>query len=254
MPTTILEDHLRWRLEKHWGYGSFGAPVWFVGMEEGLSNGGEDYLPTRFAATNGKILADIRRDMNNVKDHMIWFTRRSTKIPYKIQPYWSYPISFYLYVVLGREPTKYEKSIFQGEKLGSESSCVLELMPLPSNKTNEATWQYGKYGSFGLGTRSQYLERYKHARVRRLKELIQNHQPRLVIFNSVLYLPDWEAACGGKLSRAARQMYFLMGERTMFCVLPQNHPGMSYARVYEFAERIRAAGVAVSARSIFEAV
>src|SRR5215813_13065504 len=69
MPLEIPEDYIRWRLENFWGYGSLDAPVWFVGMEEGLSNGGEDYLPARFAATNGKALVDIRRDMINVKDH-----------------------------------------------------------------------------------------------------------------------------------------------------------------------------------------
>ena len=45
MPLEIREDYIRWRLENFWGYGSFDASVWFVGMEEGLSNGGEDYLP-----------------------------------------------------------------------------------------------------------------------------------------------------------------------------------------------------------------
>lgn len=82
MPLVIPEDHIRWRLESFWGYGNFEAPVWFVGMEEGLSNGGENYLPTRFAVTNGRMLVDARRDMIAVKDYMLWFTRRTGETPF----------------------------------------------------------------------------------------------------------------------------------------------------------------------------
>lgn len=236
MPLVIPEDHVRWRLENFWGYGNFNAPVWFVGMEEGLSNGGECYLPARFAATNGKALVDIRRDMFNVKDHMIWFTRREGRSPYRIQPTILFPIALYLYLSLGREPNKYEIRVFQGEQWGGEAACAIDLMPLPSNSTRESAWLYEKYASLGLATRSQYLETYQQNRVRKLREVVRHYKPALVIFYSVTYREHWQDVADARFRELMPQMHFVSSDDTQFCVIPLR--ALSYTRVYEFAERI----------------
>jgi hypothetical protein len=235
MPLEIPQDYIRWRLENFWGYGSFDAPVWFVGMEEGLSNGGEEYLPARFAATNGKALVDIRRDMINVKDHMIWFTRRIGEAPYPIQQTIRFPIALYLYLSLGRPPNKYEISIFQGEQYGGESACAIDLMPLPSNNTQDSSWLYEKNASLDLGTRSRYLQKYRPIRVRRLREIMENYKPELVIFYSVGYREYWEDVAGTRFRELTRQMYFASPGETRFCIIPSARTrGLTYARLYEF--------------------
>src|ERR1700730_12362379 len=236
MPLEIPEDYIRWRLENFWGYGSFHAPVWFVGMEEGLSNGGEDYLPARFVAANRKVLVDIRWDMINVKDHMIWFTRRVGKTPYPIQQTIRFPIALYLYLSLGREPTKNEVSIFQGEQYGGESACAIDLMPLPSNNTQESSWLYEKHASLGLATRSRYLETYLPIRVRKLREIVGRYRPALVIFYSVSYREHWQAVAGTRFRQLTRQMHFASPGDTVFCIIPLR--ALSYARLYQFAKCI----------------
>jgi hypothetical protein len=239
-PAMIPENHIRWRLDKFWGYGSLDAPVWFVGMEEGLSNGGEQYLEARFAATYSNVTVDIRRDMAAVKDHMKWFTPRRAPLPYRLQATIKYPIALYLYLRDGKEPTKHEISVFQGRDFGGGTTCAVELMPLPSNKTLEATWLYSNFVSLGLVTRTQYLQKYKSVRVDKIRQLIYRHRPKLVIFYSVSYLADWEAVTGANFKQITRQMYFLCNSHTSFCVIPQGVArGMSYDRLYEYAKLIR---------------
>lgn len=235
----IPAELIQWRLEKFWGYGNLSAPVWFVGMEEGLSNGGEEYLEARFGATYEKITADIRRDMGAVRDHMLWFRKRSGVYPYPIQSTIKYPIALYLRLKKKTEPSKFDISKFQGEEFGDGDTCALELMPLPSNKATEATWLYRNYGSLGLSSRSQYIERYKQKRVRELRELARQRRPELVIFYSVSYLDDWQTVAGLKLNPITRQMYFSRNDQTSFCVIPQGVAfGMSYEKLYQYADLI----------------
>ena len=52
------------RIANFWGYGSFSAPAWFVGMEEGLRP--ETELEERFRVSEGKATIDIRRDMARI--------------------------------------------------------------------------------------------------------------------------------------------------------------------------------------------
>ena len=64
----ITADLVHRRIANFWGYRSFEAPVWFVGMEEGL--GPETELEERFRAADGKTIIDMRRDMTRVQQHM----------------------------------------------------------------------------------------------------------------------------------------------------------------------------------------
>ena len=50
----IDEDIVHRRMKQFWGYRSFEAPVWFVGMEEGLGDTDEKELELRFQATDGR--------------------------------------------------------------------------------------------------------------------------------------------------------------------------------------------------------
>ena len=66
------------------------------------------------------------------------------------------------------------------------------------------------------------------------------HRPRLVIFHSLTYLADWMVVIGSSLRQITRQMYFAAVGGTTFAVIPNaNSRGMSYDRLYEFAERVR---------------
>lgn len=99
---------------------------------------------------------------------------------------------------------------------------------------------YKKYGVSGLDSRKEYLATYKHGRVQELKRLIQLHAPKFVIFYSLGYLPEWTEIIGEMPKEITPQMYFVKKGDTAFCILPQGVAfGMSYKRLYEFAEIIK---------------
>ena len=166
----ITADLVQRRVTNFWGYGSSEAPVWFVGMEEGL--GPETELEERFRVSDGKATIDIRRDMARIPHAMRWF--QPPRPP--IQQTWKYPIALYLFLLYlflrnGRPSTPEEIRAYQLDVLGDvdrKDSCVIELMPLPA------------------------------------------------------------------------QMHFAAANGSASCVVPNaNSRGMSYDRLYEFAERVR---------------
>jgi hypothetical protein len=229
----ITSDVVHRRINDFWGYCTFDAPVWFVGMEEGL--GDEKDLEERFRAADGKTTIDIRKDMTRVPLHKMYF--QPPKPP--IQPTWKYPITLYLYLKNGRAPSLEEIRKHQLDVLGDvarKETHVIELMPLPARSTAASDWPYQNC----VGTRQQYLAKYKLARVRQLRTIVATHPPRLVIFHSLTYLTDWECVIGLPPTEVTPQMYFASANETSYYVIPYaNSRGMSYKRLYQFAERVR---------------
>jgi len=232
---------IRHRLNSFWGYGSFEAPVWFIGMEEGLSGSTDQkQIDIRFQATHGKVLANIRQDMKLVNGHMKWFT-----LPYPIQGTIRYPIALYLYLANSRRPDKDEIRYFQGLRFADISlkeTAALELMPMPSNSTDPSAWLYRDYAIQGLRlrTRAEYQDFYKPLRVRELRNLVDKYHPQIVIFYSVTLLRDWQAVAGIGFDEITRQMYFGKRKGTSFCVIPQgNARGMSNDRLFQYADLIK---------------
>ena len=227
------------RIKNFWGYGSFEAFTWFVGMEEGLeSDATLAHLAERFRVAHGKPTTDMHRGMEKVYGHGRWFNRDA-----RVQPTWKYPIALYLYLKIGHAPTKEEIRDHQAFSLGdseAKETMTVELMPLPSNKAHERTWLYGTLGIPGLSTRSEYITTYKSERVRKLRELFHTHQPKLAIFYSLTYLSDWAAVIGAKPEEITKGMSFAKTNSTACCIIPQSASfGMSYVRLYEFAEKVR---------------
>ncbi len=227
------------RIKNFWGYGNLNSDVWFIGMEEGLDPDATlTHLAERFQVANGKQTTDMRRGMEKVHGHGRWFNVNATA-----QPTWKYPIALYLYLKIGHAATKEEILDYQSLKLGDSEAgetMTVELMPLPSNKAHEHTWLYGELGISGLSTRSEYIATCKPERVKKLRELFHAHRPKLAIFYSLTYLPDWEAVIGSKPEEVTKGMYFAQVNSTACCIIPQGVSfGMSYARLYEFAEKVR---------------
>lgn len=235
----ITPDILQNRIKNFWGYGSLEAPVWIVGMEEGLNPTTDtEELEVRFRAADGKTTIDMRRDMAHLVGHMKWFRKNSP-----IQATWKYPIALYLYLKNKKVPSQQDIRDHQGLVLGDtvlKESTTIELMPLPSQSANESTWLYKKYGIPNLSSRKEYLATYKPKRVQELKNLVQTYSPKLVIFYSIGYLLEWAEIIGKKPEKITSQMYFAQNSKTTFCILPQGASfGMSYDRLYEYAEKIK---------------
>ena len=227
------------RIKNFWGYGIFEAPTWFVGMEEGLEyDATHEHLTERFRVAHNKNTVDMRNGMELVYGHSRWFNAEA-----RIQPTWKFPIALYLYLKNGHPPTKEEIREHQALKLGdslAKETMTVELMPLPSNRANQSTWMYGDLDIPGLGNRAEYLKRYKPVRVRKLRELFHQYQPKLAIFYSLMYLSEWAVVIGAEPEEITKGMYFAKTNSTACCIIPQSASfGMSYVRLYEFAEKVR---------------
>jgi len=245
----ITAELIQGRLEKFWGYGNLSAPVWFVGMEEGLGDKDtkelelRNELQKRFEATDGKQTIDIRDDMQSVPRHLKFYTppkRSSQKTP--IQMSFLYPIALCLYLHNNSIPTLEDIREYQLHNLGdvhTGQSAVLELSSLPARSTGKGEWIYGEYGIDGLSTRADFENICLPKRCSRLAALVADHSPILVIFYSRNYMSYWRTIAGTTLTEITPQMDFGRSNQTSFCAIPHRRSrGMSYARVYDFASKI----------------
>jgi len=176
------------RIKNFWGYGNLESDIWFVGMEEGFNEKTED-LYKRIKATEGKQIADVYEDLKIDAGSVKMFEEGAgSNKTYR-------PLIFIqLYLQNKMVPTLDQIKAFQINYFGRKNSdnAVLELMPLPSKSVAKEDWLYKETSIEGLESRKSYLEMYKPLRVQALKELIQEHKPKLVLFYSKTYMEDWK--------------------------------------------------------------
>lgn len=224
MGTRTWKELIQNRLDNFWGYGNLDGDYWFVGMEEGHGLDLES-LRGRFMDTWDKSVVDIIDDNQSFITKLPWFKGSKAKIQRTYRGF----IIIKLYLERGRLPTTEEVREYQNKNLGRllaegkpNDHAMLELMPLPATSIREKHWLYKDFGIPEIATRKSYLEKYRPAQCRKLRALIQEHSPRLVVFYSLLYLPDWQQIVPGKLEEVTEQQYIYQDVETLYCVLP--HP------------------------------
>lgn len=175
------------RLKNFWGYGNLKSSIWLIGMEEGLGKN-EGFPLERFQVTDGKSVVDITDNIET--DHKRWFKSKAST-----QPTYRKLIYILLYLELKRKPTIEEIRDFQINEFGRTESnhAILELMPLPAKSIKKTDWIYQDMPLIGLTDREEYLASYKPNRVQALRLLIEQYQPKLVLFYSRTYLKDWQS-------------------------------------------------------------
>jgi hypothetical protein len=180
-------------IDTFYGYGTYAAPYWFVGMEEG--GGGS------LSAADGRITQWLNRGQNELEplrdDDSIstspWFRPNP-----KAQPTWKHLIRMAL-VAQGLSPSLEEIKAYQRDRLGRAhgETCLLELLPLPSPSTRD--WYYSPYTSLPqLQSREIYMNHYAPSRAEHLREQVSTHIPKPVVFYSVnhWYRRWWELIAG----------------------------------------------------------
>ena len=224
------------RIQNFWGYGNLNGSVWFVGMEEGC-DGSISKLIERFTTTSNGEVFDIYDDMRNSPDHMKWFEEDApTQATYRKLIY------LLLYLQNLKEPTLEDIREYQIKHFGRKKSehAVLELMPLPSRSIKQEDWVYASSGIKGLSSRKEYLERYKPERIKRLRELIQKHKPKFVIFYSLTYLNDWQEVASVPLEEVLeKKLHIAKDDHTIYAVVPHSTAhGFSTSDWKQIAEKL----------------
>lgn len=224
------------RIKNFWGYGNLKSDIWFIGMEEGYNQNSEVLLE-RFEATSGKEIFDIYDDLKVDPGHNFWFEKNApTQSTYRKLIY------ILLYLQNKIEPTLEEIRQFQINKFGRKNSnhAVLELMPLPAKSTKEKDWLYAETEISGLQNRKEYLAKHKQSRVERLKELMGEYKPKIVIFYSRIYLSDWQKTADTILKEVLpKKLHIAKDHDTIYAVIPHSTAfGLSANDWREIAESI----------------
>lgn len=180
--------------DKFFGYGNLKSDIWFIGMEEGGGNTVEDINNRlRNWERNGKRLVENVALYHEALGKGEYF---SGKI--KNQPTWNKLIRLAL-SYSGRNNTLQNVKSFQASEFGRKDSnnCLLELLPLPSPST--AHWIYGTASSLSwLKSRKLYKNYIVSRRIEKLKSLIIENHPKLVVFygSNDVYRTYWEQIVG----------------------------------------------------------
>lgn len=207
------------RIKNFWGYGNFKSDIWFIGMEEGHT-GDIESLVKRLEATKDKETLDIYDDMKHFEAHMKWFEEGA-----KTQATYRRLIYILLYLKNKVEPKIEEIRQFQIKEFGRKTSnhTVLELMPLPAKSISAKDWVYKEANVEGLHTRKEYLATYRPKRIARLRELISIHKPKIVIFYSRVYLPEWRETIPVPLEEVKdTKLHIAKDHNTLYVVVPHS--------------------------------
>lgn len=173
------------------GYGSWAAPVWIIGMEEG-GGGSIEEVSRRMTAWEAR----GRRELEDLGSYheAIGVTRHVGEKP-ALQPTWSKMI----HVFLGANSLPANSELvrnFQSRELGRANgdTCILELLPLPS--PNVRTWLYASSKLAYLSDRERYRRHIAPRRIERIREHIRTYHPRAVVFLGLAYMSFWQQIAG----------------------------------------------------------
>lgn len=192
-PFPLDPDEVNEYCRSFWGYGTWGASLWTVGMEEGVAPGIDplDELRARLA---------IRRESVSAREltclpclHRELGYRGLPQPPFfaeppgqQHQPTWSAAIRTVLAFEGAPSPIPLELvQAAQRTRLGrfSGGMAVVELLPLPNHSAN--SWGYhqlaGQKGLEDLASRAGYEKRWRRERASSLVALIKRFEPRGVL-------------------------------------------------------------------------
>jgi len=112
---------------------------------------------------------------------------------------------------------------FQKDDLGraNDSTCLLELLPLPSPGTNR--WFYSKCSEIDiLKSREDYMKKMIPLRVEQLKDCIKVHKPKYVIFYGLVYSEYWRAISDIPFQQDSAGFSWAENRETLF--ISMKHP------------------------------
>jgi len=201
-----------------YGYGNYNGQFWFVGMEEGGGNSFAE-IAKRLSvwAKRGK------RELEDVAEYHIdiglshLFSERPT-----IQLTWGKLVRILL-SSNGIAPTTEQVREYQRTSLGrlTGDNCLAELLPLPSPSTGR--WLYAQHSQLPyLVNRERYKQACLVPRIAHLRQRINEHRPKAVIFYSFSYREHWQEIAGVDFSLESDEMYIGRRESSLFVIT--RHP------------------------------
>lgn len=216
---------------KFFGYGTFDAPVWFVGMEEGGGNDIEQ-VAKRLAVWKERGCLDLEDLEQYHRDFGVSKFWKQKNPP--TQPTWNKLIRLLL---AAKSNTASDISLtavkeYQREQLGKVggTTCLLELLPLPSPSKKD--WWYREWSEHPqLRSRKAYEDWLIADRIHSIRSRIHEHQPAAVIFYGSEYQENWQKIVGGEFERdGTNEIYSCQSEYSFY--LFTHHPRGARSKSY----------------------
>jgi hypothetical protein len=198
----MLDEFETWYyINNFFGYGNWDSEFWFVGIEEG---GGDIFELVNDKITsfnfNGysheALLDNYDFQVNNINPPndqiaLNFIAALHDDCDVNLQRYWSKMIRLLL-GINGCANDNESIRCFQAHHWGRITSkikhAVIELMPLPSPRTND--WLYNHWTAHFTGqhvphldTRLTYMNLFCNYRIDLLRNKIQKHKPKLIVFS-----------------------------------------------------------------------
>lgn len=167
------ETLLRPYMHRFFGYGHVGAPLWFVGAEEGGGATADEIARLRaWRDRGGRVLEDLNA------------FHADARISYGngLQATWK-PLMIATLTAFGRTVSDAALLEYQRESLGAfgGETCLIERLPLPKRSAKE--WPYGEWTAIPeLRTRAAYERALDAGRVMRILEFVRDSRPPFVVF------------------------------------------------------------------------
>jgi hypothetical protein len=209
--------------DRFFGYGAVTAPVWFIGKQEG---GGKNWDECRRRL-------DVwhkrgRRDIEDVVGYHrafgedCWFAD-----PPKIQSTWRELIR--LRLAMANEPISPDSiGHYQVHRLAgwNGENCLLELLPLASGDPNDSKIYEANSNLDWLKKRKALMTEYGRKRALRLRTMIDEHRPQVVILYSLSdeFQPLWRLISGFDFAETELPYTtYAARDRISYLIIP--HPG-----------------------------
>lgn len=185
---TLDDADLESYINGFYGHGRYDAKYWFVGMEFG-GGGSVKEIVSRIEGWHdrgGQELEDL--GPGGVGAQESWFLP-----PYPLQRTWKQIIRVLL-TAEGKPHSREDLRTYQKERLGRKAGleCIVELLPLPSPRSNDWLF-YHKYSKLPyLQDRAIYRKHVEPARTAHLRRMIEKYRPGVVVFYGTTYEQSWQ--------------------------------------------------------------
>lgn len=219
----LLDDFIR----RFFGYGSWDADLWFVGMEEGGGSSIDELIRRLNAWDRTDELADLVAYHRKIHvDGKDWFKERPP-----IQSTWGKLARVAL--AAAERPTDAESvRQYQRDELGRRGgkTALIELLPLPARSTRQ--WPYGNVGNPLLASREGYRNAFLSIRISAIRERIVCHRPSAVVFYGMGYRQHWESIAQLAFSPVEGERFLLAKSDRIYILA--THPATKGVRNADF--------------------
>lgn len=212
----LNHEKLETYINNFYGFGNWNSDFWFIGMEEGGGNK-ESEVKKRLDSWHSSSTDLIDNKTHHERIGITKFFDRGI-----LQSTWAKLIRLKLSIegeLSGNDNTDRKKiRNVQKHSWGQLKSdnALLDLFPLPSPGIGKWRYKTEQWTDIDyLQNREKYRDTLKEMRTQYIREKINSHQPKVVVFYSATYIPYWNEIIQGDFKNEKQANTFVQNKNIM---------------------------------------